>query len=208
MKVDFDYDAFVICNPEGKDLEFANKLVDTMQASPYNLKLCAPWRNAGACSPNTRECTRDRCRKFLVVLSNNFYKSEEAVSHLHFAFSMSPGYKERRILPICLERCEIPTYLQLVTKLDVSNSRTRKWMWEQLYLSLKPRETGTHSEVCEQQHWLCPVHPKVDAVHVFYTELNVILWCTINNNVMVVIMCTYRLLTSYMYIVIRPVTLF
>lgn len=41
MKVDFDYDAFVICNPEGKDLEFANKLVDTMQASPYNLKLCA-----------------------------------------------------------------------------------------------------------------------------------------------------------------------
>lgn len=60
MKVDFDYDAFVICNPEGKDLEFANKLVDTMQASPYNLKLCAPWRNAGACSPNTRECTRDR----------------------------------------------------------------------------------------------------------------------------------------------------
>lgn len=62
------------------------------------------------------------------------------------------GYKERRILPICLERCEIPTYLQLVTKLDVSNSRTRKWMWEQLYLSLKPRETGTHSEVCEQQH--------------------------------------------------------
>lgn len=60
MKVDFDYDAFVICNPEGKDLEFVNNLVDTMQGSPYNLKLCAPWRNVRACSPNTRECIRDR----------------------------------------------------------------------------------------------------------------------------------------------------
>lgn len=30
MKVDFDYDVFVICNLEGKDLEFVNKLVDIM----------------------------------------------------------------------------------------------------------------------------------------------------------------------------------
>lgn len=72
MKVDFDYDAFVICNPEGKDLEFANKLVDTMQASPYNLKLCAPWRNAGACSPNTRECTRDRYSTGNINITNLF----------------------------------------------------------------------------------------------------------------------------------------
>lgn len=44
MRAEFDYDAFVICNPDGEDLEFVNSLVDTMQASPYHLKICVPWR--------------------------------------------------------------------------------------------------------------------------------------------------------------------
>jgi hypothetical protein len=46
MRAEFEYDAFVICNPEGKDLEFVNKLVDTMQDSPYHLNICVPWRVA------------------------------------------------------------------------------------------------------------------------------------------------------------------
>ncbi|XP_078333323.1 myeloid differentiation primary response protein MyD88-B-like isoform X2 [Crassostrea virginica] len=91
MKNDIDYDAFVICNAEGTDLDFVNRLVDTLQAPPYKLKLCAPWRESACFNHNVREFIQYRCRKCMVVLSSNFYKSEEAVSQLQFAHSLSPG---------------------------------------------------------------------------------------------------------------------
>lgn len=55
MKNDIDYDAFVICNAEGTDLDFVNRLVDTLQAPPYKLKLCAPWRESACFNQNVRE---------------------------------------------------------------------------------------------------------------------------------------------------------
>ncbi|XP_062582412.1 myeloid differentiation primary response protein MyD88-like isoform X2 [Saccostrea cucullata] len=130
-----DYDAFLICNPKGEDREFADQLVDTMQDSPYNLKICVPWRvTDGRC--NARDCIRERCKRCIVILSSNFYKSEEAVSQLEFAYSLSPGFKERLILPICLNICEVPSYLQQISKLELYNMNARKWLWERLYLSL------------------------------------------------------------------------
>jgi hypothetical protein len=39
------YDAFVIYNPEGSDLEFVHLLVSIMESPPYNLRLFVPWRD-------------------------------------------------------------------------------------------------------------------------------------------------------------------
>ena len=46
------------------------------------------------------------------------------------------GYKEKHILPICLERCEVPKYLRLVSKVDFYSTRSGGLQWEQLYRSL------------------------------------------------------------------------
>ncbi|XP_048728833.2 myeloid differentiation primary response protein MyD88-like [Ostrea edulis] len=137
MRAEFDYDAFVICNPDGEDLEFVNSLVDTMQASPYHLKICVPWRVTDRYYCSDEHYIQQRSRSCIVVLSNNFNKSKEAISQLQFAHSLSPAGKERRILPICLDECEVPGYLQQVSKVDFYNTKTRMWLWERLYLSLK-----------------------------------------------------------------------
>ena len=60
MKNNIDYDAFVICNAEGTDLDFVNRLVDTLQAPPYKLRLCAPWRESACFNQNVRECIQYR----------------------------------------------------------------------------------------------------------------------------------------------------
>lgn len=39
------YDAFVIYNPAGKDLDFVKELADKLEAPPYNLRLFIPWRD-------------------------------------------------------------------------------------------------------------------------------------------------------------------
>lgn len=40
-----DYDAFVIYNPVGDDLDFVKLLVSVMEAPPYSLRLFVPWRD-------------------------------------------------------------------------------------------------------------------------------------------------------------------
>lgn len=85
MKNNIDYDAFVICNAEGKDLDFVNRLVDTLQAPPYKLKLCAPWRESECFNQNVRECIQYRysnifkncvCRKCVSI----FFKGINHIS--------------------------------------------------------------------------------------------------------------------------------
>ena len=39
------YDAFVIYNPAGNDLNFVKELADKLEAPPYNLRLFIPWRD-------------------------------------------------------------------------------------------------------------------------------------------------------------------
>ena len=39
------YDAFVIYNPAGNDLNFVKELADKLEAPPHNLKLFIPWRD-------------------------------------------------------------------------------------------------------------------------------------------------------------------
>lgn len=39
------YDAFVIYNPVGSDLEFVQLLASIMESPPYNLRLFVPWRD-------------------------------------------------------------------------------------------------------------------------------------------------------------------
>ncbi|XP_061165803.1 myeloid differentiation primary response protein MyD88-like [Saccostrea echinata] len=146
MKADFD--AFLICSPDGEDRKFGDQLVDKMQDSPYNLKICVPWRDTDGCWYNARDCIKERCRRCIVILSSNFYKSEEAVSQLEFAYSLSPGFKERQILPICLNKCEVPSYLQQISKVEFYNMNARKWFWERLYLSL----TTSHGDKVPENH--------------------------------------------------------
>lgn len=71
MKNNIDYDAFVICNAEGTDLDFVNRLVDTLQAPPYKLKLCAPWRESACFNQNVRE--------FIQYRYCNIFKNYEAL---------------------------------------------------------------------------------------------------------------------------------
>ena len=41
----YEYDAFVIYNPMGYDLEFVRMFAEIMESPPYNLRLFIPWRD-------------------------------------------------------------------------------------------------------------------------------------------------------------------
>ncbi|XP_062580827.1 myeloid differentiation primary response protein MyD88-like isoform X2 [Saccostrea cucullata] len=128
-----DFDAFVIYNPVGTDLEFVKLMASVMEAPPYNLKLFIPWRDyVHEDHYVSADLIENKCQKCIVVLSNNFAGSQSAEFQLKYATSLSPANLHNRVIPICLERCKIPEALRYMCTLQYYKEDTRPWFWKRL----------------------------------------------------------------------------
>lgn len=135
------YDAFVCF--AARDKQFLKKLVTTMEAQPYNLRLCYPERDflGGGCYlENAALAIEQRCKKFVVLLSKNYDGSEGAVYESHIAITLEPGAQQQRIIPILLEdeyRKTIPKPMAHLTYLDYPRWQENiPKFWEKLAVSL------------------------------------------------------------------------
>lgn len=61
----------------------------------------------------------------------NFYK---------YYFCISAG-RNNKVIPIMIEKCEMPTILQSVTVCDFTKLDMRCWVWQRMALSLQTAQT-------------------------------------------------------------------
>ncbi|XP_052683946.1 myeloid differentiation primary response protein MyD88-like [Crassostrea angulata] len=152
------YDAFVIYNPVGKDLEFVKELAGKMESPPYNLKFCIPWRDdlpGGSRYEVSAHMIATRCRRTLVILSSDFLKSAAADFQLKFAHCLSPGARSKKVVPVFSAPCKMPDILRAVSFVDFTNPGLRDWNWPRLNAVLRcplnpdPRDYMSEAELEE-----------------------------------------------------------
>lgn len=152
------YDAFVIYNPAGKDLEFVKELAGKLEAPPYNLKFCIPWRDdlpGGSRYETSAHMIATRCRRTLVILSPDFLKSAAADFQLKFAHCLSPGARSKKVVPVFSAPCKMPDILRAVSFVDFTNPGLRDWNWPRLNAVLQcplnpdPRDYMSEAELEE-----------------------------------------------------------
>ena len=95
LPVDEEYDAF-LCYGKG-DQGFAQEVCRTLEEEPYKLKICIDIRDIIHTGGNFSQeavmasVISARCKKILVILSENFNRSEDADFQAKVALNLSPG---------------------------------------------------------------------------------------------------------------------
>nr|ALG40991.1 MyD88 protein [Aulactinia veratra] len=134
---DEKYDAF-ICYAPG-DLQFAQQILKMLEAAPYHLKLCIDYRDilpGGETLSTTAHVIEKRCLKIIVILSEYFNNDETADFQAKIALNLSPGCRQKRLIPIKYENCTIPTIYRFITHLDYTNPHSQEYLWPNLAKAL------------------------------------------------------------------------
>nr|XP_056713112.1 myeloid differentiation primary response protein MyD88 [Euleptes europaea] len=133
------FDAF-ICYCQ-KDIEFVQQMIHELENTDHKLKLCVFDRDVlpGSCVWTiTSELIEKRCRRMVVVISDDYLDSEECDFQTKFALSLSPGARMKRLIPVKCKHMKktFPSILKFITVCDYTNQHTQKWFWIRLAKSL------------------------------------------------------------------------
>ncbi|XP_060068013.1 myeloid differentiation primary response protein MyD88-like [Ylistrum balloti] len=151
------YDCFVIYNPEARDqLDFVKEMSNILEGPEHNLRLFIPWRDdlVGTAAHSVSAAIIERkCRRCAVILSKSFYNSPAADFQLKFAHALSPGARQKRVIPILIEKIKPPDILNFVASAPFYNQGIRQWQWPRVVATIKSELRP------DRQTWL----PEVDA---------------------------------------------
>ncbi|XP_070585101.1 myeloid differentiation primary response protein MyD88 [Erythrolamprus reginae] len=133
------FDAF-ICYCQN-DIPFVQEMIQELEQTEYKLKLCVFDRDVlpGACVWSiSSELIQKRCRKMVVVISDDYLDSEDCDFQTKFALGLSPGARLKRLIPVKYKNMtrEFPSILRFITVCDYTNPATKKWFWIRLAKSL------------------------------------------------------------------------
>uniref|UniRef100_A0A8C6XLW8 MYD88 innate immune signal transduction adaptor n=1 Tax=Naja naja TaxID=35670 RepID=A0A8C6XLW8_NAJNA len=133
------FDAF-ICYCQN-DIPFVQEMIQELEQAEHKLKLCVFDRDVlpGTCVWSiTSELIERRCRKMVVVISDDYLDSEECDFQTKFALSLSPGARLKRLIPVKCKtmKKDFPSILRFITVCDYTNPATQKWFWTRLARSL------------------------------------------------------------------------
>ncbi|XP_041371852.1 myeloid differentiation primary response protein MyD88-like [Gigantopelta aegis] len=136
------YDAFVsVCSETSNDYSFVTDiLIPALEGPEHNLRLCVPWRDD---LPGTSKYATDahliniRCKRVILILSPEFLASPICDFQLKFAHSLSPGARSKKVIPLCIEACSVPTLLNQVSMCNYKEERVTPWFWSRLAAVLK-----------------------------------------------------------------------
>ncbi|XP_074841253.1 myeloid differentiation primary response protein MyD88 isoform X2 [Carettochelys insculpta] len=133
------FDAF-ICYCQ-KDIHFVQEMIRELEQTEFKLKLCVFDRDVlpGSCVWSiTSELIEKRCRKMVVVISDDYLESNECDFQTKFALSLSPGARHKRLIPVKCKAMKnaFPSILRFITVCDYTNPCTKKWFWIRLAKSL------------------------------------------------------------------------
>nr|AIZ97751.1 MYD88 [Cyclina sinensis] len=133
------YDAFVCYNPEGKDLAFVRQLIQKLEVE-NGLKLFVPWRDDLPGASHNTVCAKlieYRCKRMIIILSPSYLQSPACDFQTKFAHGLSPGSRNKKLIPVLIEDCVIPEIIRHVTCCNYTKKDLREWFWSRLISSLK-----------------------------------------------------------------------
>ncbi|KAL1781408.1 myeloid differentiation primary response 88 [Sigmodon hispidus] len=133
------FDAFICYCPS--DIEFVQEMIRQLEQTDYRLKLCVSDRDVlpGTCVWSiASELIEKRCRRMVVVVSDDYLQSKECDFQTKFALSLSPGVQQKRLIPIKYKsmKKDFPSILRFITICDYTNPCTKSWFWTRLAKAL------------------------------------------------------------------------
>ncbi|XP_061522151.1 myeloid differentiation primary response protein MyD88 [Phycodurus eques] len=133
------FDAF-ICYCKS-DIAFVHEMIRELEQTDYRLKLCVFDRNVlpGSCVWTiTSELIEKRCKRMVVVISDEYIESDACDFQTKFALSLSPGARNKRLIPVVYKSMtkQFPRILSFLTVCDYTNPYTQTWFWERLARAL------------------------------------------------------------------------
>lgn len=134
------FDAFICyC---AQDISFVQEMISRLEQTDHNLKLCVFDRDVlpGTCLWSiTSELIEKRCRKMVVIISDDYLDSSECDFQTKFALSLGPGARERRLIPVKYKSMKrpFPSILRFITVCDYTNPHIQGWFWDRLAKALK-----------------------------------------------------------------------
>ncbi|XP_033731820.1 myeloid differentiation primary response protein MyD88-like [Pecten maximus] len=135
------FDAFVSYNHEGKDLHFVMDMIQTLEGEPHKLKLFIPGRDdlpGAAKYVIEAKLIESRCRKMVIILSNNYLQSSACDFQSKFAHALSPGARAKKLIPVIIEPMTvIPQILRYVSLCDYTKVDLQEWFWNRLSSAIK-----------------------------------------------------------------------
>ncbi|XP_019722433.1 myeloid differentiation primary response protein MyD88 [Hippocampus comes] len=133
------FDAF-ICYCKS-DITFVHEMIRELEQTDHRLKLCVFDRNVlpGSCVWTiTSELIEKRCKRMVVVISDEYIESDACDFQTKFALSLSPGARTKRLIPVVYKSMtkQFPRILSFLTVCDYTNPYTQTWFWERLAKAL------------------------------------------------------------------------
>ncbi|XP_010980334.2 myeloid differentiation primary response protein MyD88 isoform X1 [Camelus dromedarius] len=141
------FDAFICYCPS--DIQFVQEMIQQLEQTNYRLKLCVSDRDVlpGTCvwsiaseliEKRLARWPGGKCRRMVVVVSDDYLQSKECDFQTKFALSLSPGAHQKRLIPIKYKsmKKEFPSILRFITVCDYTNPCTKSWFWTRLAKAL------------------------------------------------------------------------
>ncbi|XP_005722759.1 myeloid differentiation primary response protein MyD88 [Pundamilia nyererei] len=133
------FDAF-ICYCQS-DFAFVHEMIRELEQTDYKLKLCVFDRDVlpGSCVWTiTSELIEKRCKRMVVVISDEYLNSDACDFQTKFALSLCPGARSKRLIPVIYKPMTkpFPSILRFLTICDYTRPCTQAWFWTRLAKAL------------------------------------------------------------------------
>ncbi|XP_041669778.1 myeloid differentiation primary response protein MyD88 [Cheilinus undulatus] len=133
------FDAF-ICYCQS-DFYFVREMIRELEQTEYKLKLCVFDRDVlpGSCVWTiTSELIEKRCKRMVVVVSDEYLDSDACDFQTKFALSLCPGARSKRLIPVVYKSMKkpFPSILRFLTICDYTRPCTQAWFWIRLAKAL------------------------------------------------------------------------
>nr|WEW53117.1 myeloid differentiation factor 88 [Spinibarbus sinensis] len=133
------FDAF-ICYCKS-DFQFVHEMIKQLEQTECNLKLCVFDRDVlpGTCVWTiASELIENRCKRMVVVISDDYLDSDACDFQTKFALSLCPGARSKRLIPVVYKSMKkpFPSILRFLTICDYTRPCTQGWFWTRLAKAL------------------------------------------------------------------------
>jgi len=140
----YDYDAFISYSHKDK-VWVRDVLLPILVKN--EIKVIIDYRDFEPGAPSITEMERavKNSWKTILILTPNYINSAWSEFESIMIATLDPAGRERRILPILVEQCDIPLRINYLTFLDFSNLANSKLQWARLIAAFDKETTDTSS---------------------------------------------------------------
>ncbi len=132
----FIYDVFISYSHKDEGW-VRGVLLPTLEKN--NIKTIIDFRDFKPGAPSITEMERavKESRKTVLVLTNSYLSSAWSEFEVILASTLDPAGRNRQIIPILIEKANLPTRISYLTYVDFTENGTEKLSWEKLIRSVK-----------------------------------------------------------------------